>query len=238
MASLSRNGGMEGGPGDAPGGPADFGQEAPQESFQEGAHEPSRNAPRTCAAPVVVSDESLILRIAAQRDRTAFIELFERYGARIKAYMIRGGAAPDDAEEAAQEALLAVWRRAETFDPTRSSAAAWLFTVARNKRIDLFRRGGRKDTFRDDPSLTPDAPVRPDAASAAESRDHAVRAALAGLNAAQREVIFMAFFDGFSQSEISQRLNIPLGTVKSRLRLAFSKLRDALGADFHEELFD
>ena len=184
-------------------------------------------------------DEELIRRIAEHRDKAAFAQIFERYGARIKGYMIKGGAARDEAEEAAQEALLAVWRRAETFDPRRATAPAWIFAIARNKRIDLVRRAARfEPDTPEDPNLTPEQPVSAGVALANDSRDQTVRAALDALTEEQREVVRLAFYDGCAHSEIAERLGLPLGTVKSRLRLAFGKLKTHLGADFREELLN
>ncbi len=150
--------------------------------------------------------------------------------------MIRSGAAPDEADEAAQETLLAVWRRAETFDPARASAAAWLFAIARNKRVDLLRRGARPEPDPEDPLFKPDPEPSADRALSAERRDEAVRAALSELTEDQRAVVALSFYEGCAHSEIAERLAIPLGTVKSRLRLAFGKLRGALGAEFKDEL--
>lgn len=181
-------------------------------------------------------DAALISRIAQAKDKAAFAELFRRYGLKLKAFMIRSGAAPDVAEEAAQETLIAVWRRAETFDPERASATAWLFAIARNKRIDLLRRGARPEPDPEDPSYRPDPEPPSDQRLAAERRDQAVRAALVELTADQREVVMLSFYAGCAHAEISDRLDIPLGTVKSRLRLAFGKLRAALGSEFRDEL--
>lgn len=183
------------------------------------------------------ADAALIAAVAAGRDRQAFMELFRRYGGRVKGYMLRGGAAPDAAEEAAQETLLAIWRRAETFDPARASAAAWIFAIARNKRIDLLRQLPKAPPL-EEPSLLPDPPPAPDRALAAEDRDQTVRRALAALSEEQRQVVLLAFYRGYAHSEIAEHLSLPLGTVKSRLRLAFVKLREALGAEFRDELLD
>lgn len=184
------------------------------------------------------SDEALIERIAARRDRAAFGLLFERYGARIKGYMMRAGAGADLAEEAAQEALLAVWRRAETFDPRKASAPAWIFAIARNKRIDLLRRARRREVEPEDPSAAPEPPAAADAILSAAARDGEVRRALTALSQDQRTVVLLAFYEGCSHSEIAERLALPLGTVKSRLRLAFGALRSELGLDFRDELLD
>lgn len=183
-----------------------------------------------------VADIELVRRIAEHRDRTAFKILFERYGLKVKAFMIRSGAAPDAADEAAQETMLAVWRRAETFNPERASVPAWLFAIARNKRVDLLRRGARPEPDPEDPSFRPDPDPSPDRRLGEARRDAVVRAALAQLSEDQRRVVMLSFYEGCAHSEISDRLGVPLGTVKSRLRLAFGKLRAALGASFKDEL--
>lgn len=184
------------------------------------------------------SDDALVLRIATTRDRGAFALLFSRYAGRLKAFMIRSGANSETAEEAVQEAFLAVWRRAETFDPEKASAAAWIFAIARNKRVDLLRRGARPEPDANDPSFLPDPPAQPDAALADGRRDAAVRDALETLTGDQRQVVQLSFYEGRAHSEIAEQLAIPLGTVKSRLRLAFGRLRAALGPAFEDELRD
>ncbi len=183
-----------------------------------------------------LSDEALVRRIAEARDRDAFRVFFDRYAAKLRAFLMRGGAAADDAEETAQEALMTVWRRAESFDPTRASAAAWLFTIARNRRIDLLRRGARPQPDPEDPLYKPDPPKPAEAALSEGRRDDAVRAAMASLSEEQLDVVRLSFFEGLAHAEIAERLDLPLGTVKSRLRLAFRHLRTRLGADFADEL--
>lgn len=182
------------------------------------------------------SDAALIAAIADRRDRRAFAVLFDRYAGRVKAMMIRSGAAAETAEEAAQETMLALWRRAETFDPSRASAAAWIFTIARNKRIDLLRRETRPEPNPEDPLFAPEPPAAPEAAIGDARRDGLVRAAIASLTPDQRVVVVLSFFEGRAHSEIAERLGLPLGTVKSRLRLAFGKLRAQLGDAFKDEL--
>lgn len=174
------------------------------------------------------AEAALVRRIAEKRDRAAFAALFEHYAGRIKAFMMRSGASADMAEEAVQEAFLAVWRRAETFDPERASVAAWVFTIARNKRIDMLRRGARAELDPNDPSFVPDPPEPPDVVLSSERRDSAVREALTELGEDQRIVVQLSFFEGRPHSEIAEMLSLPLGTVKSRLRLAFGRLRAAL----------
>lgn len=183
-----------------------------------------------------LSDEELIRRIAEARDRDAFRIVFHRYAGKLRAFLIRGGASPDEAEETAQETLMKVWRRAETFDPARASAAAWLFTIARNRRIDLLRRGARPEPDPEDPLYRPDPPKPAEATLSEERRDDAIRAAIASLSDEQLEVVRLSFFEGLAHADIAERLSLPLGTVKSRLRLAFRHLRTRLGAEFVEEL--
>jgi RNA polymerase sigma-70 factor (ECF subfamily) len=185
-----------------------------------------------------LEDEALIARIARAADREAFAALFRRYAGRVKGFLIQAGAEPGLAEEAAQEVMVALWRRASLYDPARASAATWIFTIARNKRIDLARRSAR-------PLPEPEAPeMQPEPAPSAEDelagvrRDARVRDAIAALPPDQLEAVRLAFFAGLSHGEIAEALGVPLGTVKSRLRLAFGRLRERLGEDFARELHD
>lgn len=185
----------------------------------------------------LVSDAELMVRIAT-RDREAFVQLFERYAARVKAFMLRAGATPSDADEIAQDVMVLVWRRAETFDPARAAASTWIFTIARNRRIDLLRRTRRPAPDPNDPLFQPEPePDGLDRVTAAE-REERMRAALAGLAPEQREVLVAAFYEGLSHGEIATRLGLPLGTVKSRIRLAFRHLRGVLGDSLAKELGD
>ena len=188
--------------------------------------------------PDALTDADLIRSIAERRDKTAFRALYERYAGRIKGAMIKGGAQSDEADEAAQEAMLAIWRKADTYDPARASAAAWIFTIARNRRIDMIRRQSRPTPDPNDPLYTPDPPVPPEAAVAAARRDARVRDALSDLSYDQRLAVHLAFYEGLSQSEVAARMDSPIGTVKSRLRLAVRKLKVALGDSFKEELMN
>ncbi|MEM7505648.1 MAG: sigma-70 family RNA polymerase sigma factor [Pseudomonadota bacterium] len=181
-------------------------------------------------------DETLIQAIAADRDKAAFATLFARYSGRIKALLIRSGATPDLAEDAAQEVMVTLWRRAETFDPAKAGAATWIFTIARNKRIDMIRRAKRPEPDADDPVLVPETAQSAETALAGADRDSRIREALNCLPEDQKSVIRLAFFHGCSHAEIAARLELPLGTVKSRLRLSFGRLRSELGGDFAEEL--
>jgi RNA polymerase sigma-70 factor (ECF subfamily) len=183
-------------------------------------------------------DERLIAAVAERRDRDAFVVLFERYAGRVKGFLMRAGEPEGAAEEIAQEVMIAVWRKAGRFDGTKASAATWIFTIARNRRIDRLRRAGTAGAEAPEFEIDPEPAASAETGLAGADRDARVRDAVAALTGEQREVVRLAYFSGLSQSEIATRLDLPLGTVKSRQRLAFARLRDALGPDFVQELRD
>lgn len=168
----------------------------------------------------------LIVAIATCRDRTSFIQLFSQFAPKVKSHLLRHGVVEQTAEELAQETLLAVWRKADQFDPSRATAAAWIFTIARNLRVDVLRRERRPDDGRIDEVLaeqpTPEQELK---TSQGAKR---VRAAIEGLPPEQAQVLRLAFFDELTHPEIAMNLGLPLGTVKSRIRLATTHLRRAL----------
>lgn len=173
---------------------------------------------------------SLIAAIAERQDRAAFSRLFAYFAPRVKTYLQQRGCDASRAEELAQEALLAVWRKATQYDPARATAAAWIFVIARNLWIDAVRRS-RLPLPVPDPSDAPSAEPLADARMAADERAHRLRNALRDLRPEQMEPLRLAFFEERTHSEIEQLLGVPLGTVKSRLRLAMSRLRAALEDD-------
>jgi len=172
---------------------------------------------------------NLIEAIAARQDRTAFATLFRHYAPRIRAFLMRGGADAEAAQEAAQEAMILVWRKAASFDRSRASAATWIYTIARNKRIDLIRRSARPAIETED-WLTVFAPEADDADKSvlAGQTYTRVQELLRDLSADQLTVIRMAFFEDKTHTAIAEELRLPLGTVKSRIRLALGRLREAL----------
>ncbi len=182
--------------------------------------------------PAATSDREaladLVEAVARNGDRAAFAELFAFLAPRLKAFMLRLGTDPATAEELVQDVMLTVWRKAASFDRRQSSVTTWTFTIARNRRIDLIRRNRRPDLDPDEPSLQPEAPVPADRLVDETRRDRVLRAAIAELPAEQAELLHLAFYDGKSHTEIAEVRNLPLGTVKSRLRLAFNRLRRAM----------
>lgn len=185
------------------------------------------SAPHDLAAGMA----ELVLKVAQSRDREAFAVLFDHYAPRLATYLQRLGAEPALAEEIAQDALVALWRKAELFDPQKSSVGTWLYRIARNRRIDLLRRAHGVTVDLDDAVEPADDAPQPDEALDAREREGLVRRAMATLPPEQLTLVRLAFFEGRSHSEIALLQGLPLGTVKSRIRLAFSRLRRRLEVD-------
>ena len=164
-------------------------------------------------------------QLAENRDRAAFANLFDHFAPRVKAYLMRSGSDAEAAEELMQEAMLTVWRRAESFDAKQASVATWVFTIARNKRIDVYRRTNRPDVDMNDPALVPEAEQQPDDALSDQQESSVLRRAIKELPAEQAKMLRMAFYEDKAHSEIADETGLPLGTVKSRLRLAIGRMR-------------
>jgi RNA polymerase sigma-70 factor (ECF subfamily) len=174
-----------------------------------------------------MSHEALIAAIAQRRDRAAFTTLFTHVAPRVKTYLMRTGMQIGAAEDMAQDVLLTVWHKATQFDPARANADAWIFGIARNLRIDAVRRGSLAFPTSDPSDEAPTVPLA-DTLVAAERTARAIRHAIAELPPDQVTILQLAFFEDLSHGEIQRRLDMPLGTIKSRLRLAMSRLRLAL----------
>ena len=180
-------------------------------------------------APVAGADYSrLIVAVAHAADRDAFTALFAHFAPRVKAYLLRTGSDDALADELAQETLLSVWRKAASFDPARASAATWIFTIARNLRVDRFRKEWRDVAVGDDLPDAVDEAAGPDESLSGDERGERVRQALRKLPPDQVKVIELSFFEEAPHAEIARALGIPLGTVKSRIRIAMTKLRALL----------
>ena len=173
----------------------------------------------------VMPHAALMLRVARERDRSAFAELFGHFGPRVKSYLMRLGSDASGAEDLLQEVMLAVWRRAATYDPSQAGVATWIFTIARNKRIDALRRMPRGGLDPNDPALQPEPPPAPDHEAEAMRWEGAIAEAVAAMPREQAEILRLAYYEDISHSDIATRIGMPLGTVKSRLRLAMARLR-------------
>ena len=193
------------------------------------------------STPAPVADDELIAR-AASGDERAIASLYDRYAGVLYAVAYRVVGQRADAEEVVLEAFTQAWRDAPRFDPARGSVAGWLTMIARSRAIDLVRARGRRDriTATAAAERADSSPAmgdwRPDPAGSVDHAERRVKVgeALAGLSAPQREVIELAYFEGLSQSEIAERLQEPLGTIKTRVRLGMQKLRESLRPFYFE----
>jgi RNA polymerase sigma factor (sigma-70 family) len=174
------------------------------------------------------SFDILLSRVAHQRDAEAFRGLFDHYAPRVKSYLMRLGTPSTQAEDLAQDVLQTVWAQARQFDPLKASASTWIFTIARNKRIDLLRRERRAVFDPSDPAYVPDPEESADDIVFGTQQAGHIQNALQSLPEQQRRVILAAFFEDKPHSVIAETLGLPLGTIKSRMRLALGKLRKNL----------
>jgi RNA polymerase sigma-70 factor (ECF subfamily) len=168
--------------------------------------------------------------VAERRDRAAFTRLFDHFAPRLNAYLMRLGTDSALAEEIVQDVMSTLWRKASLFDPSKSSLSTWLYRIARNRRIDLARRE-RGEFDPDEPMLQPASSPDLDKLLDIQQREEVVRGALVTLPPEQLELVKLAFFEGLSHSQIAETTGLPLGTVKSRIRLAFTRLRRMLEAE-------
>lgn len=174
----------------------------------------------------------LLDAVAQAQDRNAFARLFAYFAPRVKSFLIRSGLADAVAEEVTQEVMIAVWRKASYFDPGRAGASTWVFTIARNRRIDWLRRARSRTTDHvPDPGDEADTQPSGEDIALMADRERAVGKALATLPDEQATVVRLSFFSEKPHAEIARELGIPLGTVKSRVRLALNRLRALLDDD-------
>lgn len=188
------------------------------------------------AMPAVASDiaklspdelGALVMQVRDEKDRAAFAVLFRHFAPRVKAFLIKSGANDGLAEECTQEVMATLWTKAHMFDPSRASVSTWVFTIARNRKIDALRRMKRPEP--EDLPWGPEA--EPDQADAMALRQESEKltVAIKELPEKQRTLIERAFYGDLSHTEIAEETGLPLGTIKSRIRLALERLRHAMG---------
>ena len=165
-------------------------------------------------------------RIQLHQDQNAFAELFSYFAPRVKAFLIKSGASPSMAEECTQEVMATLWHKAHLFDPSRASVATWVFTIARNKKIDALRKQRRPEP--EDLQWGPESEPEASDILALQQEANQLTLAMTVLPSQQRDLIKKAYFGELSHSEIAAETGLPLGTIKSRLRLALSKLRQTM----------
>ena len=167
-----------------------------------------------------------MLAIRDDRSEAAFGDLFRHFAPRVKAFLIKSGATPTLAEEVSQEVLAIVWRKSHMFDPTRASAATWIFTIARNRKIDALRKQRRPEP--EDIVWGPEYEPDQEEVMALQQEATALGAAIKQLPDKQRDLIQQAYFGDMTHSEIANATGLPLGTIKSRIRLALERLRHSM----------
>lgn len=183
---------------------------------------PGVSTPHNAISPQTV----LMLAVRDHKDRKAFEALFDFFAPRLKSFVMRSGLSPGQAEEIVQEVMLTVWRKAALFDPHRAQVSAWIYQIARNRQIDVMRRENRPVPE----DLAEEVDLEPDASQilAIDQEATHLKRALSALKPDQREMIEKAYFGDLSHQEISTQTGLPLGTIKSRIRLGLERLRHEL----------
>lgn len=210
--ALERRGGI--------GGALDYGGPAPKVS--------EKGRDRVTVVADASNEEwvALVDRIRVHKDKAAFSQLFRHFAPRVKAFLMKSGAGEALAEECTQEVMATLWTKAHMFDPSRASVSTWIFTIARNRKIDALRRMRRPEP--EDLPWGPEAePDQVDIMTLQQESEKLARA-IAELPEKQRELIERAYFGDLSHSEIAEQTGLPLGTIKSRIRLALDRLRHAM----------
>lgn len=178
------------------------------------------------------SFEEQLAAVGRDKNQQAFLHLFDHFAPRLKSFLMKGGASPEQAEELVQDVMLTVWNRAATFDPAKARAGTWIFTIARNKRIDALRKTGRPEVDINDAAyIADDTLPPPDQAAIDADQAKQIAEAMKTLPKEQSDVVYKAFFEDKTHMEIAAETKLPLGTIKSRLRLALDRLRPHLRRD-------
>lgn len=187
----------------------------------------TRNRPPVSEpAPALSQQTEWMLAVRDARDKAAFARLFAHFAPRLKAFVMKGGLGSGQAEEVVQDVMLTLWNKAHMFDPGRAQVSAWVYQIARNRQIDMQRRENRPvpEELAETPDPDPDA----SAALALEQETDRLRRALASLRPEQRDMIQKAYLGELTHQEIQAQTGLPLGTIKSRIRLGLERLRHEL----------
>ncbi len=173
--------------------------------------------------------EDMLVAIGNKKDKECFIDIFNHFAPRIKSFLIKGGLQAEIADELAQETMLAIWNKAQSYDPKQAAASTWIFTIARNKRIDHLRKIANYRTQSDDNMVFEDPGATPIENTTQKQETQRIKDALRTLPEEQLTLIKKSFFEDKSHAIIAEETGIPLGTVKSRIRLALDRLRGETG---------
>ena len=181
--------------------------------------------------------DQLIVKVGTDQDRQAFSKLFNHFAPYLKGFLLKSdGVGPEHAEELVQETMLKLWRKAPTYSPSQAAASTWIYTIARNTRIDWIRKHYKENTTEltaDDLYDNAETPS-PYSSLIRVRNSRSIEEQLKTLPMEQQDVLRLMYFDGRSGQQIADALNLPLGTVKSRIRLALAKLKLSLGTTHGE----
>ena len=200
-------------------------------------HEGNDNSPQDGSR---VQDASywadMVQAIAQSKDEAAFQNLFNYFAPRVKSFILGSGASESVAEDIAQETLMTLWRKAEQFNPSRASVSTWIFTIARNKKIDRFRKDAKPLPDANDPTYAWVGDDTPENRANQKQYASDLHAALGSMPPDQKQVLTMSFLEELPHKEIADALGVPLGTVKSRIRLGLKRLRTLVDRQHGEDL--
>ena len=191
----------------------------------------SSGAPSPAAGAPEAAELAELLKLSGRGDESAFARLYDATAARVFGLAVRVVRDPAQAEEVAQESFLEIWRTSGRFDPARGSAIGWLLTIVHRRAVDRVR-SAEAATRRDTTYHEKNQPVAHDATAEAVQASleaRRVRGALASLTDAQRQAIELAYFGGYTHTEVASMLDLPVGTAKTRIRDGLIRLRDAMG---------
>lgn len=192
----------------------------------------SSKEPEDAAKALNQRMQNNLLAIGKNRDQAAFADFYDHFAGRIKSFLLGKGMEESIAEELAQEIMLIVWRRAESYDPSKAAASTWLFTIARNRRIDYLRGNSRIEVELDDEMLEVDnnEATQEDKVNLAQQSAELLNA-MSKLPQEQQQVLHLSYFRGQSHGAIAEWLSLPVGTVKSRIRLAMQSIRSEMASE-------
>lgn len=167
-----------------------------------------------------------MIAVRDDRNRAAFASLFDYFAPRLKGFLMRSGTGAAQAEEIVQDVMLTVWRKSAQFDPARAQVSAWIYQIARNRHIDVIRKDRRPipEELGQEPESEPDASQ----ILASDQEAGQLKKAIERLKPDQRDIIVKAYLGELTHQEISTQTGLPLGTIKSRIRLALDRLRHEL----------
>lgn len=176
-----------------------------------------------------ITFDDLLVSVGKTQNRDSFIRLFEYFAPRVKSFLMQGGMSPETADELAQETMLTAWDKASSFDPSKAKASTWIFTIARNKKTDYLRKYKRPPITEEDLAFSQSSEEAPDDIVSQTQETKALREAIEKLPEEQASLLHKSFFEDKTHDDIAKETKIPLGTVKSRIRLALDRLRYHMG---------